>query len=178
MKFFRPARPAGFTLKLALGALCCAVLLPNMPVNCLMIVSERDVPLFSSPLPHGAAFVTTYIHSVQLTPVVDEYRILQGGIWGWEARMRSQGAGLPFSAPEHGRFIVEKNPPWMVVQGGRRVEERIVYRIGNDEFGRNTWQLPPFDPVEIYRRFPSKRVFIEASVKKFKDVPNVPMGAY
>ena len=140
-----------------------------MPVNCLMVSAQGGALLFSSPLPHGAAFVTTYIHSVQLTPVVNEYRILQGGIWGWEERVRSQGAGLPFSAPEHGKFIM--SPPWMVVQGGRRMEKRIVYRIGDDAFGRNIWQLPPLNPVEIYRHFPLKRVFIEASIKKFKDVP-------
>ena len=140
-----------------------------MPVNCFTISTQDGDTLFSSPFPHGYPFVTTYIHSVELTPVVDEYRILQGGIWTWEEWVKSHNAGLPFAAPERGRFLVR--PPWMIVQGGRRMEERIVYRVGDDKFGLNTWRLPPFEEIEVYRRFPMKRVFFEASVKKFRDAP-------
>jgi hypothetical protein len=144
------------------------VLVPNVPVNCLEIVG-RDGVLFSAPLPNGAAFVTSYIHSVQLTPVIDEYRILQGRIWTWEERVQSHNAGLPFAAPKHGRFIMA--PPWMVVQGGRRAEQTIAYRVGTEKLGRNTWALPPFTETAAYARFPSERVFFRASIKRLSEVP-------
>ncbi|MDR3254083.1 MAG: DUF1850 domain-containing protein [Synergistaceae bacterium] len=152
----------------ALALLCLFFLVPEMPVNYLSI-SGPDGVLFAAPVPHGGAFFTTYIHSVQKTPVVDEYRIADGKIWGWEELVHSHGAGLPFSAPEHGRFVVA--PPGMIVQGGRRAEERIVYRVGNETLGRNLWRLPPFEEVWAYERFPGARVFIESSIRKFKDAP-------
>ncbi|MDR2528196.1 MAG: DUF1850 domain-containing protein [Synergistaceae bacterium] len=147
---------------------CCAVLAPNVPLNCLEIVAREGV-LFSAPLPNGAAFVTSYIHSVQLTPVLDEYRILQGRIWIWEEWVQSHNAGLPFAAPEHGRFIMA--PPWMVARGGRRAEQTIVYRVGTKNLGRNTWVLPPFAETVTYARFPSERVFFRASIKRLSEVP-------
>ena len=147
---------------------CCLVLIPNMPVNCLELSSGGEV-LFAAPLSMGSSFTTVYIHSVQLTPVVDEYKIVQGKIWGWEERIKSHNAGLPFSAPPNGRFLVE--PSWMIVQGGRLVKERIIYRVGDEKLGQNTWSLPPFETVKIYEAIPWKRVFIDASVKKLSEAP-------
>ena len=147
---------------------CCIVLIPNMPVNCLELSSGGEV-LFAAPLSMGTSFTTVYIHSVQLTPVVDEYKIVKGKIWGWEERIKSHNAGLPFSAPPNGRFLVE--PSWMIVQGGRLVQDRIVYRVGDEKLGRNTWSLPPFEMVKIYEAIPWKRVFIDASIKKLSEAP-------
>jgi hypothetical protein len=165
----RGRRKILFALGWILAVLVCgAAILPELPVNYLTISGEQGVVL-ASPLSGGRPFITAYIHSVQLTPVIDEYRIVQGKIWGWEERVKSHNAGLPFSAPEHGRFIMA--PPWMIVQGGRRAEERIAYRVGNAELGRNTWLLPPFGELPAYTLFASNRVYIEASVKKFSDAP-------
>jgi hypothetical protein len=137
-----------------------------MPVNWLSITGD-GVELFS-PLPNGASFPTIYTHSVEKTPVVDEYRIVGGKIWGWEERVKSHNAGLPFSAPEHGSFVVR--PDWMIVRGGRRPSDSIAYRVGNAETGRNMWELPPFR-VNAFEKYPSRRVFIESSIRKLREAP-------
>ena len=147
---------------------CCGFLYPRLPVNYLEIAGKGGV-LFAAPLSSGSPFITEYIHSVQLTPVVDEYRIVQGKIWIWEERVQSHNAGLPFAPPDNGRFIVDA--PWMIVQGGRRFERRMVYRVGTEELGRNIWRLPPFEDIEAYEKFPSKRVFFETSIKKLSEAP-------
>ncbi|MDR1482391.1 MAG: DUF1850 domain-containing protein [Synergistaceae bacterium] len=151
----------------ATAILCGVLLLAEMPVNCLSI--SGDGVLYISVLPNGASFTTTYEHSVERTPVVDEYRIVGGNIWGWEERVRSHNAGLPFSAPPHGSFIM--NSDWMIVRGGRRPTASIAYRVGDAEIGMNTWELPPFDRVNAFGEYPSRRVFIESSVRKFREAP-------
>ncbi|MDR3353831.1 MAG: DUF1850 domain-containing protein [Synergistaceae bacterium] len=153
-------------LRVVTAILCGASFLAEMPVNCLSITG--DGVNLSSPLPNGASFTTTYVHSVERTPVVDEYRIVGGSIWGWEERVKSHNAGLPFGAPEHGGFIV--NNDWMIVRGGRRASEVIVYRVGNAEIGRNVWELPPFR-VNAFEEYPSRRVYIESSVRRFREAP-------
>jgi hypothetical protein len=151
---------------MAAALLCGALFLAEMPVNCLYITGD-GVEL-TSPLPNGAPFTTTYVHSVERTPVIDEYRIIGGNIWVWEERVKSHNAGLPFSAPEHGSFIL--NYGWMIVRGGRRSMEKIVYRVGDAEIGENTWRLPPFH-ANAFEEYPSRRVFIESSVRKFREAP-------
>jgi hypothetical protein len=155
------------TVRAATVILCGALLLAEMPVNCLSI--RGDGVSFTSALPNGASFTTTYEHSVERTPVIDEYRIVGGNIWGWEERVKSHNAGLPFGAPLHGSFIM--NSDWMIVRGGRRPTASIAYRIGNAEIGMNTWELPPFARVNAFEEFPSRRVFIESCVKKFREAP-------
>lgn len=153
-------------LRTAAAVFCGALFLAEMPVNCLSITG--DGVSLSAPLPNGASFTTTYVHSVEGTPVVDEYRIVGGSIWGWEERVRSHNAGLPFGAPEHGSFVV--NSDWMIVRGGRRPADNIAYRVGNAEIGRNIWELPPFR-VNAFEEYPSRRVFIESSIRKFREAP-------
>lgn len=144
-------------------AICLTIFLPTARVNYFR-VETQDRTLFAAPVGLGVPFTTEYIHSVQLTPVIDEYRITGGRIWSWEERVQSHNAGLPFDAPEHGRFIVDS--PWMIVQGGRIATGRIAYRVGTEEFGRNTWDIPPFGEVEIYKKYPGTRVYIESSIER------------
>lgn len=148
-------------LRVAILGLCTVAALPNLPVNCFSI-SSRGKTLCSSPAPNATAFVATYIHSVQLTPVIDDYRISCGTIWIWEERVRSHNAGLPFDAPERGRFLMR--PPWMIVQGGRRRFKEIAYRVGTEEFGKNVWRLRPFTEIEAYKKYPSARVVMSADI--------------
>ncbi|MDR1515793.1 MAG: DUF1850 domain-containing protein [Synergistaceae bacterium] len=153
-------------VRAVIAVLCAVLLLGEMPVNYLAI--SGDGVLLASPVPNGAPFITTYVHSVEKTPVIDLYRIVGGKIWIWEEYVRSHNAGLPFSAPEHGSFIMDSG--WMTVRGGRRAMERIAYRIGNAEIGQNRWRLPPYF-VSAYEKYPSRRVFIESFVRKFRDAP-------
>lgn len=146
-----------------LSTLCLAIFLLCLNVNCLEIRHGDDL-LLASPISFGAPFTTSYIHSVQLTPVIDEYRILGGRIWSWEERVQSHNAGLPFDAPAHGRFIVKA--PWMIVQGGRIAAKNIAYRVGTESLGRNRWSLPPFEEFPAFEAYPGRRVDIAVSVKK------------
>ena len=152
--------------RFSLGLLAIAALIPNMPVNRLRI-HDGEAALCAAPVRSGAPFITEYEHSVQLSPVIDEYRIVQGRIWSWEERVQSHNAGLPFDAPKRGRFVM--SPPWMIVRGGEIGMERIAYRIGSTEFGKNRWRLPPFDEIAAYEILPTRRVFIEASVVWLRD---------
>ncbi|MDR0648883.1 MAG: DUF1850 domain-containing protein [Synergistaceae bacterium] len=147
--------------------LCAALLLAEMPVNYIEIAG--DGVRLASPVPHGAPFTTAYVHSVEKTPVIELYRIADGKIWVWEEMVRSHNAGLPFDAPEHGSFIMEGSG-WMIVRGGRRAMESIAYRVGNADIGQNRWHLPPYF-VKAYEKYPSRRVFIESGVRKFRDAP-------
>lgn len=152
---------------------CFLYLLPEWPVNYFEIATadEEGRVILAAPMGNGDSFVTTYIHSVQLSPVIDDYRIVGGTIWSWEERVQSHNAGLPFDAPKHGRFL--SNPPWMIVQGGRHTFGTIILRIGDEQFGQNTWRLPPRDEVKIYRKHPGKRLAMRASVKALKDTRTV-----
>ncbi len=155
--------------RFAVALACLAFLLPNWPANYFEIATadEAERGVLAAPVANGDSFVTTYIHSLQLSPVVDDYRVVGGKVWSWEERVQSHNAGLPFDAPEHGRFLIDS--PWMIVQGGRHIFESIVLRVGNERFGKNIWHLPPWGEVKIFERYPGKRMIMRASVRTLKD---------
>jgi hypothetical protein len=94
---------------------------------------------------------------VQLTPVEDIYRIVNGKIWSWQERVQSHNAGLPFSRPPFGRFRME--PPWMVIEGGRQSWKTILLRVGNAKLGRNVFSYGVKAPrTALFERFPGKRL--------------------
>ncbi|MDR0577172.1 MAG: DUF1850 domain-containing protein [Candidatus Accumulibacter sp.] len=132
------------------------------PVDALTIrfapsAAARETLLFAASAPLGQEFSTEYIHSVQLTPVQDIYRIVGGRIWSWQERVQSHNAGLPFARPPSGRFRME--PPWMVIEGGRQPWESIFLRVGNDKLGRNLFSYGAKAPrVPLFEKFPGKRL--------------------
>jgi hypothetical protein len=153
-------------LAFLLGALLLLTVLLH-PIDALVIrpapsagvseTSAHGAPLFVAGAPLGQAFATEYIHSVQLSPVEDIYRIVNRKIWSWQERVQSHNAGLPFARPPFGRFRME--PPWMVVEGGRQSWETIVLRVGNVELGRNVFSYGAKAPrVALYEGFPGKRL--------------------
>jgi hypothetical protein len=149
--------------------LCALALLALLlhPVDVLLIrfapsavtseTSGHDAPLFAASAPLGQEFATEYIHSVQLTPVQDTYRIVNGQIWSWQERVQSHNAGLPFARPPFGRFRMD--PPWMVIEGGRQSWDVIFLRVGNMALGRNVFSYGAEAPrTALYERFPGKRL--------------------
>jgi hypothetical protein len=144
-----------------------------MPVSYIEIRDGDDV-LFASPVGIAAPLETYYLHSLQLTPVIDEYRIIGGRIWTWEERVQSHNAGLPFDAPEHGSFVMA--PPWMIVRGGRRAMESIIYRVGTGDLGKNRLTLRPFDEILMYDLYSSKRLTFAPSVRRLADSPVIGFG--
>ena len=132
-----------------------------MPVN-YFTITGRDQLLFSCPMPNGYSFVTTYIHSLERTPVRDDYRFVSGRIWGWEEWTRSLNAGLPSVPSPYTKLII--SPSWMITRGGRKQNDIIYYRVGTEEFGRNKWTLEPWGDINIFEKYPMYRMALEASV--------------
>ena len=104
----------------------------------------------------GRTVRNTIIHSVQLTPVIDEYRIQEGRIWAWRERIMSHNAGLPSLKPDRGRFVFE--PPWMIVEGTGASWENFLYRVGTETLGRNELCIFPRPCRELWREMPGKRL--------------------
>lgn len=146
-----------------LGALLLLAALPH-PIDALVVrfaapgISGNGAPLFAASAPLGQAFATEYIHSVQLTPVEDIYRIVNGKIWSWQERVQSHNAGLPFARPPFGRFRMD-DPPWMVIEGGRQSWDAIVLRVGDAELGRNRFSYGvKMSRTALFERFPGQRL--------------------
>jgi len=90
---------------------------------------------FKVPVALGAKFETSYEHSVQKTPVIDEYVISCGRIWQWQERVKSHNAGLPFEVPRNGKFLTTNE--WFYFRGGRWNWSCFFLRVGNDILGKN-----------------------------------------
>ena len=118
--------------------------------------SEEQTLVFSAPAPLGFACQTRMLHSVQLTPVIDVYRVQEGRIWAWQERIMSHNAGLPSLAPRRGRFI--SDPPWMIMEGGGVSWREIYYRVGTEHSGRNELCAPPGAWADLWRLFPGQRL--------------------
>ena len=151
-------------LRAILILICAAVVAPNLPVN-YFTVTGGDRLLYSCPMPNGYSFVTAYIHSLELTPVIDDYRFVGGRMWGWEEWTKSLNAGMPSVSSPYTRTIV--TPEWIITRGGRR-SGLIYYRVGTEEFGRNTWTLEPWEEIKIFEKYPMYRMAFETSVVPFR----------
>ena len=143
-----PFRRAALFFLLGLASLA------GWPVDCLVVRGEDGAELFRAVLPLGREYATRYTHSVQKTPVEDYYKIIRGRIWSVRERVQSHNAGLPFAAPEGGRFVLD--PPWMVVEGGRGNWPVIHLRVGDAGLGRNEFHDSSWRP--LYAEFPGRRL--------------------
>jgi hypothetical protein len=113
--------------------------------------------VLSFPAYLGGSFSTEYIHSVQLCPVIDIYKVAGGAegrreMFLWEERTQSTNAGLPTEAPRNGRFVHET--PWYRYIGGGHSFRSIRLRVGDWRIGRNTLTTPSGEVVRLYERFP------------------------
>ena len=147
----------------------CLLILFSLPILFLMaavgwrvdvfqIAGSDGTLIFQSPVSSGHKFTTRYIHSVELTPVEDDYKIVKGLIWTWEERVRSTNAGLPFDKPRYGRFI--DTDKWMIFQGGRMSWKEYYYRVGNKNLGQNQFTLEPFGRRNFYALFTGERLVV------------------
>jgi len=113
----------------------------------------------------GREIHASIIHSVQLTPVVDEYRILEGRIWAWREKIMSHNAGLPSLRPERGRFV--SAPPWMIVEGTGKGWDSFLYRVGTEDLGKNELCLPQQPCRKLWREMPGKRLVFQVVPSRF-----------
>ena len=101
MKISAKFRAAAFcAAMLALSAAAVA----GWRVGALTLADDKaGRAVFVLPAANGYRFTTGYTHSVELTPVEDEYAVAGGALWNWQERVKSSNAGMPSIAPEHGR---------------------------------------------------------------------------
>lgn len=142
------------------------IALANWRVDSFQIIDENGGTLIIAPARVGNVFTTRYIHSVEKTPVEDEFRIVRGQIWMWEERVRSSNAGLPSMRPVNGRFIA--TPEWFVYQGGRVSVKEYYYRVGNERFGLNQSNFEPFGLRNFYEIFKGERLLVRVQQMPFR----------
>jgi hypothetical protein len=126
------------------------------PVPVLVVGEQRGegASLLEVMLTPFQPVVTRYIHSVERTPVEDEYYPSHGTLWQWEERVRSHNAGLPFLLRPQSSFFQDAS--WMHFRGGGSWYASISLRVGTEEFGRNQLELPGFASWDLFRLFPGK----------------------
>ncbi len=147
-----------FLFLLSLG-----IALASWPVNVISIRLENGETVFSEAIPEGWPFTSRIVHSLEKTPVEDEYRVVGGRIWQWEERFRSNNAGLPTVVPSNGRFL--SNPDWFILRGGRNHWDCLRYRVGNSSLGRNTLELGGFGEIRVFETLEGQRLLFEVSGK-------------
>ena len=126
------------------------------PVSVFSIRGENGAEAFSTPVPEGWTLTSRIIHSLERTPVEDEYRVVSGRIWQWEERFRSNNAGLPTEIPAQGHFRSDSG--WFITSGGRNHWETLHYRVGNSELGRNVIFPGGFPPLKLFEDFPGEKM--------------------
>ena len=123
-----------------------------IPLPALILRDSSGSLLYKFYISPGDSFTLWYIHSVEKTPVEDEYRGVGGLIRLWEERTVSHNAGLPTEASRNGRFIMGKD--WMHVRGGGYSFPLVRYRVGNETLGRNTLILAGGKKIDLFEKYP------------------------
>ena len=150
-----------------IGLVCLALLaaVPSVllwPMDALTLRDgDNGQIVLRAAMPPGRGFATAYIHSVQLSPVEDEYFAQDGLIRQWLSRGQGHNTALPDPAQARGRVYIDQ--PWIVFQGTTTPLADYVLRVGNEHFGRNHLRIGqgPWQP--LYRTMPGKRLHIAAS---------------
>ena len=182
LEVFETKRIYGTALTIALLPLLFAVSLCGWRVDFFQIYDKKGSLIFSSPAAVGHKFYTRYIHSVELTPVEDDYIVVDGKLWSWEERVRSSKAGMPSMLPTQGRFF--EDDQWMTYQGGRISWNRYYYRIGDKRFGLNQASFEPFGRRNIFSIYPGqcltvkigREPFLYSSIYRSRILAQAPSG--
>lgn len=132
--------------------LCIVVYFAAIPLPALILRSSSGSILERFYISPGDSFTLRFIHSVEQTPVEDEYRGVGGRIRLWEERTVSHNAGLPSEAPRNGRFIMGKD--WMHVRGGGCSYQLVRYRVGNENLGKNILIVSGGKKIDLFEKYP------------------------
>jgi hypothetical protein len=141
---------AGLALFMWLGG-CAGSSHDSGPADtCLTIQRFPDQVLLAKiPLLPGGEFSLSFIHSVSLTPVRDEYRLENGKILQISEVFETHGAGLPSGFADtgvigweqaDGKFIVRlrREIERLVVRTDRKYQNRLT--VSGREINLNTWE--------------------------------------
>ena len=156
----------GFVAQIIFFIFCVCLAFIFWPLPVLKVELEGKT-LLTRAMPLGHPYFTRIIHSVERTPVEDEYRIVHQKIWSWQERVQSHNAGLPFAKPENGSFLVL--PPWFVVQGGRFSFDSINYRVGTQDLGHNELRFAAEDWLSLYEIYPKEKLVFKAGIENLQD---------
>ena len=147
---------------LALLALLAA--LPSVlfwPMDALIVRDDDGQIVFREAMPLGRGFATRYVHSLELSPVEDEYVAQDGLIRQWRSRVQSHNAGMPSLTPDRGRIYMD--PPWIVFEGAIISLTDFSLRVGNETVGQNYLRIGGSAWQPLYRAFPGQRLHFSAS---------------
>lgn len=147
---------------LTVSWLCIAVYSAAIPLPALILRDTSGTILYEFYISPGDSFTLRFIHSVEKTPVEDEYRGVNGRIRLWEERTVSHNAGLPSEAPRNGSFIM--GPDWMHIRGGGQSLPLLRYRVGNAQLGRNILILSKKNEISLFEKYPLS--VIEFSIRR------------
>ena len=160
MRFFKNGwvRCTGFVC-LALMAAIPSVLF--WPMDVLTVRDDHGKVVLCTALVPGCNFTTLYIHSVQLSPVIDEFFVQNELIWLWHSRVQGHNAGLPTLPPERGRVYL--SDPWVIFEGTIASFAEYAQRVGNDRFGQNLLRIGNGSWQPLYKTQTNKRLHLTAS---------------
>ena len=130
------------------------------PVDTLIFRDDDGQVVIREAMPQGRGFATRFIHSLELSPVEDEYVVQDGLIRQWRSRIQTHNAGMPILTLARGRVYMA--PPWFVFEGAIISLAGFPLRVGNESLGRNYLRIGrnPWQP--LYRTFPDKRLHLAA----------------
>jgi hypothetical protein len=126
------------------------------PVDALILRGDDEKIVFHEAILPGRGFATRYTHSLELSPVEDEYIVQNGLIRQWRSRIQSHSAGLPILTLARGRVYME--PPWIVFEGAIISFTDFYLRVGTESLGRNYLRIGAAPWLPLYRDFPGKRL--------------------
>ena len=131
------------------------------PVDALIVQDDGGHIVLREAMPLGREFATRYIHSLELSPVEDEYVARDHLIRQWRSRVQSHNAGMPSLKPDRGRMYTD--PPWIVFEGALISLPDFTLRVGNETLGQNHLRIGmrPWQP--LYPAFAGRRLHFSAS---------------
>lgn len=102
----------------------------NRMVKLIHIETGKTISEFAINECENNAFALEYVHSVDLTPVIEIYRLNEvGDIIVNEINYKSFGAGMQATKPATGYFAQDSD--WIILRDINRVVERYILRVGN-----------------------------------------------
>lgn len=138
----------------------------HMPGYCLTVRQYPGMDILASfPLEKETRFALSFIHSVTVTPVRDNYEITPEGICQTSEIFESHCAGLPYSDREtnatkweqkNGKFILhmERKIPRLVVRTDKNYKNRL--HLSGRTIDLNQWEdqalLLDVTPVDTHYR--------------------------
>lgn len=115
----------------AVGILLAAVILVSLTLPQLLIVQDAETGriYWLSRCPDGTEFTVEFIHSVNLSPVIDTFRAENGEIHAVSAKYYAFGAGMPTELNPGESFTFTEDGA-MEITGMHLTYDKLSYIVG------------------------------------------------